>query len=108
VVLGAIIWFDGNPPSAVFVLAIGGIPTAWKLLSTTPEERLNNTLKDAVDDHYSPGSSLGNSAFRFIFRIIFTVVIGAVAAPILLIINVVKLVKANKRIKYNEALLANF
>jgi hypothetical protein len=106
--LGASIWFSGHPENAVIILAIGGIPTAWKMLSPSAEDRLQNKVHDSLEDAVSPGSSIGNSLFRFIFRLIFTVIVGAIAAPVLLIVSIVKLVKATKRIANNEELLANF
>jgi hypothetical protein len=107
--LGLIILASGNVGSAIFICAIGGIPTAWKLLSNTPEDRIRNSIYDAATEiRDGAGSSLANSIFRGIFRIIFTFIVGAIAAPILLIVNIVKFIKLGKSIEQNEALLVNF
>lgn len=109
-IVGAVMYFqNGDAVNALIYMSFGGIPTAWKITSSTAEDRFRDSLDDAVDDlRNGAGSSMGNDLFRFIFRVIFAIIIGAVAAPILLIVNIVKYVQCIKRIKENEALMANF
>ena len=108
IVLGIIVFFQ-SPETGIILFAIGGIPTAWKIFKTNAEERMQNKIDDAVMDvKHGVGSSLMSSAIRFIIRITLTVVVGAIASPILLIVNIVKLPKIKKEIEENQFLLANF
>ena len=108
IVLGIIVFFQ-SPETGIILFAIGGIPAAWKIFKTNAEERMQNKIDDAVMDvKHGIGSSLMSSAIRFIIRIILTVVVGAIASPILLIVNIVKLPKIKKEIEENQFLLANF
>ncbi|MDR1562213.1 MAG: hypothetical protein LBS54_03870 [Dysgonamonadaceae bacterium] len=109
IVLGTIVLLGGGDPIfAVVVIALGGIPTAWKLFSPSKEEKWENKIDDAVAEYKGTGSGFFNSIIRFFIRVLFTVVVGAIAAPILLIVNIVKFVKCNNRIKGYEDELANF
>jgi len=92
-------------PVIIFIMAISGIPTAWRAMSSdSPEDKLKTTIQDAtaVDGGFT------NSIFRFIFKVIFVLVIGAIIAPFLLIVNIVKLAKCRKRIEENSLLLKGF
>jgi len=91
--------------NALIYFAIGGIPTAWKMTSLSEKDKFKNRVDDAIADAEGVGGGLVNSFLRLIIRVIFTIFIGAIAAPILLIVNIVKLVKCDKRIKENTALL---
>jgi hypothetical protein len=104
IILGLIIWVSGGDiMGALFIFALGGIPTAWKIFSTSDKEKLENKYDDDVADiKYGEGSGLMNSVIRFAMRVVFTVVVGAVAAPILLGMNIWKFVKCTKNIKANE------
>jgi hypothetical protein len=110
IIVGIGVWLGGGDVmAALCVFALGGIPTAWKLFSSSDKEKAENKFDDAVADiKYGEGSGLLNSVIRFIIRVIFTVVAGAIAAPILLIVNIVKYMRCDKETKEYEAALANF
>jgi hypothetical protein len=110
IIIGTIVFIDGGDAIAsLFIVSLGGIPTAWKLFSTSDKDKAENKFDDAVADiKYGEGSGLMNSVIRFVMRVVLTVVIGAIAAPILLIVNIVKFVKCDKRIKEYEYAMANF
>lgn len=106
-ILGLLVCLE-DPMNGIFICAIGGIPTAWKMLSPSEREKAQNYVDDKIADMDGVGGGLVNSFVRLLVRVLLTVVIGAVAAPILLIINIVKLVKCNKRINENTILLEQF
>lgn len=105
--LGIIVLFQ-SPVNGIILCAIGGIPTAWKATKSTPEERMRNHIDDTIADRDGIGGGLMNSFIRFLIRVVIAIVIGAIAAPILLIINIVKLQKIKKAVQENENLLLNF
>lgn len=109
IIIGLIVFFSGESISTSIILfAIGGIPTAWKMTSPSERDKWENRVDDKLADIDSVGGGLVNSFIRFLVRLFLTVVFGAVAAPILLIVNIVKFFKCKKRIERNETLLLNF
>lgn len=104
-ILGLIIYFGGDDVFTAMVIAgIGGIPTAWKLTKRTEREK----ALDEVDDHFSNDGGLMNMFIRGLVRIIIVVLFGAIAAPILLIVNIVRFSKLNKEIAIVEQQIAEF
>lgn len=109
IVLGIVTYaIDENWQNVLFLWGISGFPTGWKMTSGNAETKARDRFDDAVEDIRTPGGGLINILLRFIFRVIFAFVIGAIAAPILLIINIVKLNKAKKSILELEDALLTF
>lgn len=94
--------------ASLLVLCIGGIPTAWKATKRSARDKARDAADDWVADREGVGGSLMNSLIRGLVRIVLVVVIGSVAAPILLIIAVVKYVKSGKEIPVLQEQVDNF
>lgn len=94
--------------ASLLVLCIGGIPTAWKATKRSARDKARDAADDWVADQEGVGGSLMNSLIRGLVRIVLVVVIGSVAAPILLIIAVVKYVKSGKEIPVLQEQVDNF
>ena len=109
IVLGIIAYmYQGNWQDGVIFWALSGFPTGWKMMKGNAETRARDRLDDAVEDLRSPGGGLMNMFLRFIFKVLFALAIGAIAAPILLIVNIVKLNKIKHSITDNETMLLAF
>ena len=80
----------------------------WKMMKGNAETRARDRLDDAVEDLRNPGGGLMNMFLRFIFKVLFALAIGAIAAPILLIVNIVRLNKIKNSITDNESMLLAF
>ena len=106
-ILGVIAFFS-NPVTGVILFAIGGIPAAWKIVKPSEKDKMQNKIDDAIADQKDVGGGFVNMIIRFLMTGIITVIFGAIAAPVLLIINIVKFVKIDKEIKDQEELIANF
>lgn len=63
---------------------------------------------DDIDDRLSDDGGLFNMLIRGIIRVVLVVAFGAVAAPILLIINTVRFFKLKKEIERLEQQSINF
>ena len=104
-ILGAIIYFGAHDAiTAIIFCGLGGIPTAWKLTKRSEREK----ALDDVDDRLSDDGGLFNMLMRVIIRVVLVVAFGAIAAPILLVVNIVKFNKLNKEIELLSQQLNDF
>lgn len=104
-IIGLIIYLSTQDAfTAIVICGIGGIPTAWKLTKRSDREK----ALDDIDDRLSDDGGLFNMLIRGIIRVVLVVAFGAVAAPILLIINTVRFFKLKKEIERLEQQSINF
>ncbi len=109
VLLGAFTYFDtGQYDGLIFAWGISGFFTGWKLTSGNARTRAEDKLDDAIAEAKSAGGGVSNSLTRFVIRIVVAFLVGVVAAPILLIVNIVKLTKTYKSIASHEEMLLAF
>lgn len=103
---------DGNGADFIIfgllVMCIGGVPTAWRITKRSKEEKLRDAADDWVADQEGIGGSLVNSLIRGLLRIVLVVVFGSIAAPILLIIAIVRFIKGKNEIETYQAVVDSF
>lgn len=92
----------------LFVMCIGGVPYAWRITKRSKEEKIRDAADDWVADQEGVGGSLVNSLIRGLVRIALVVVFGSIAAPILLIVSIVRFVKGKKDIEILQQLVDSF
>ena len=94
--------------AGMFVMCIGGVPTAWRITKRSKEDKMRDAADDWVADQEGVGGSLMNSLIRGLIRIVLVVIFGSIAAPILLIIAIVRFVKSKDEIATFQAVVDNF
>lgn len=92
----------------IFFIALSGVPTAWRLTSPDARQRWRNDVDDAVSDVQMPFGGLLGKLIRFVFRLAMVVVIAVIAAPVLIVVNIVKIFKQGRSITRNKKLLENY
>ena len=88
--VGLVLFFTGNEIAGVLIWGLGGIPSAWKFL----EGAFSDPVSDAI---YATHSSDGG-CFSLLIRCALAIIVAIVAAPILLLVNIVKLVNISGEI----------
>lgn len=104
-------WAQGNGDIVIFallVMCIGGVPTAWRITKPSAKEKAEDALNDWQADQDAIGGSIVNSLLRGLVRIVLVVVFGSIAAPILLIIAIVRFVKGKNEIATYQDVVDNF
>ena len=104
-------WSKGNSDAviwALLIMCIGGVPTAWRATKRSAKEKAEDAVNDWVADQQNVGGSLVNSLIRGLIRIVLVVVIGSIAAPILLIVAIVRYMKGKEEIELCQQFVDNF
>ena len=104
-------WTKGDTNMAIYgllIMCIGGVPTAWRATKRSAKEKAEDAVEDWKADQEGIGGSIINMLIRGLLRIVLVVVIGSVAAPILLIISIVRFVKGKSEIENCQAVVDSF
>jgi hypothetical protein len=88
--VGLVLFFTGNEIAGVLIWGLGGIPSAWKFL----EGAFSDPVSDAVYATHSGDGGL----ISLLIRLVLAIIVAIVAAPILFIVNAVKIVKISDEI----------
>jgi hypothetical protein len=92
----------------IIFLALGGFPTAWRYTSPTARQRWKDDMSDAAAEAQMPFGGLLGGLIRFVVRVVISGAIAVVAAPVLVVVNIVKIFRQSKRINLNKRLLEKY